>query len=133
MTETLSVVIERDLPHPPDRVWRALTTPHLIAEWLMPNDFAASPGHAFRLTADWGSVDCRVIAVEPGQSLTYSWAAFELDSTVTFTLTPQGTGTKLRMEQAGFVAGRPQEIGGARYGWTNFLNRLDALLARDAA
>ena len=38
-TETLSVVVEREIPFPPEKIWRALTQPHLIEEWLMKNDF----------------------------------------------------------------------------------------------
>ena len=52
-TETRSVVIEREIPHPPEKIWRALTQPHLIEEWLMKNDFKLVLGHSFRLTADW--------------------------------------------------------------------------------
>jgi uncharacterized protein YndB with AHSA1/START domain len=62
-TETLSVIVEREMQHPPEKLWRALTQPHLIAEWLMKNDFAAVAGHGFRLSADWGTVDCRVLSV----------------------------------------------------------------------
>src|ERR1700760_2356986 len=100
--ETRSVIVERDIPYPPERIWRALTQPHLIAEWLMNNDFKPEAGHHFKLTGDWGTVDCRVEAVEPNRTLSYSWAAMGLDSVVTWTLTPTSTGTTLRMEQSGF-------------------------------
>jgi uncharacterized protein YndB with AHSA1/START domain len=40
--ETLSVVVEREVPHPPEKIWRALTQPHLIEEWLMKTDFKRS-------------------------------------------------------------------------------------------
>ena len=69
MTETLSVVMERDLPFPPERIWRALTRPELIEEWLMKADFEAREGHRFSLRADWGSVDCEVLTVEPDRTL----------------------------------------------------------------
>ena len=32
-TETLSVIVEREIPYPPEKIWRALTQPHLIQEW----------------------------------------------------------------------------------------------------
>lgn len=67
-TETLSVVVEREMPHPPERIWRALTQPHLIEEWLMKNDFKPVPDHRFSLRADWGAVDCRVMAIEPNRN-----------------------------------------------------------------
>src|SRR5947209_5830016 len=81
-TETLSVVVEREIPYPPEKIWRALTQPHLIEEWLMKNDFKPVVDHRFNLRADWGAVDCQVMAVEPNKTLSYTWAAYglELDS-----------------------------------------------------
>ncbi len=75
-TETLSVVVEREIAYPPEKIWRALTQPHLIAEWLMKNDFKPVVDHRFSLSADWGAVDCRVMAVEPNKTLSYTWAAY---------------------------------------------------------
>src|SRR5712671_5146570 len=63
--ETRSVVVEREIPYPPEKIWRALTQPHLIEEWLMKNDFKPVVGHRFDLRADWGAVDCQVLAIEP--------------------------------------------------------------------
>lgn len=132
MSETKSVIVERELPVPPEKLWRALTQPHLIADWLMQNDFAATTGHRFRFTADWGSVDCRVLTVEENRMLSYSWAAMGLDSVVTFTLSPTRTGTHLKLEQTGFKPGMAQAYGGARIGWNNFLDRLGQLLEKQA-
>ena len=127
---TRSVIIERDLPHPPEKVWRALTQDHLIEEWLMQNDFKPVVGHRFNLRADWGAVDCQVTAVEPNKTLSYTWAAYGLESVVTWTLTPTGTGTHLRMEQSGFRADQQQAYQGAQYGWQKFLGNLEQVLAR---
>jgi uncharacterized protein YndB with AHSA1/START domain len=69
MSETLSVVVEREMAYPPEKIWRALTQPHLIAEWLMKNNFKSVVGHRFDLTADWGSVGCEVLVVEPNKTL----------------------------------------------------------------
>ena len=77
-TETLSVVVEREIPYPPEKIWRALTQPHLIEEWLMKNDFKPVVDHRFNLRADWGAVDCQVLAVEPNKTLSYTWAAMVL-------------------------------------------------------
>ena len=136
-TETRSVVVERDIPHPPEKIWRALTQPHLIEEWLMKNDFKLDVGHRFNLRGEWGGVlDCEVLAVEPNKTLSYSWdhahadAAYSLKSVVTFTLTRTATGTHLRMEQTGFRSDQPQAFGGAKFGWQKFLENLDQLLAR---
>ena len=129
-TETKSVVVERELPVPPEKLWRALTQPHLIAEWLMQNDFAAATGHRFRFTADWGGVDCEVLDVEPHKTLSYSWAAMGLESVVTWTLTATSKGTHLRMEQSGFRADQQQAYQGAKFGWQKFLGNLEQILAR---
>ncbi|MEA1673549.1 SRPBCC domain-containing protein [Nitrospirillum sp. BR 11163] len=128
-SETRSVVIEREVPYPPEKIWRALTQPHLLAEWLMKNDFQATVGHRFDFRGDWGSVDCQVLEVEPHRILSYSWAAMGLDSVVTWTLTPSATGTRLRMEQAGFRPDQEQAYRGAQYGWTQFLGKLEQVLA----
>ncbi len=135
--ETLSVVVEREFPYPPEKLWRALTQPHLIEEWLMKNDFKPAVGHRFNLRGDWGGVlDCEVLAIEPNRSLSYTWnfthddAAYDLKSVVTFTLTPTRTGTHLRMEQAGFRADQKQAYGGARHGWQQFLENMEQVLAR---
>lgn len=134
-TQTRSVVVERDIAHPPEKLWRALTQPHLMEEWLMKNDFAPSVGHRFTLRGEWGGVlDCEVLEVEPGRTLAYSWnhrhedPAFDLDSVVTFTLTPTQGGTKLRVEQAGFRPNQRQAFGGALQGWPNFLGKLEQVL-----
>jgi uncharacterized protein YndB with AHSA1/START domain len=129
-TGTLSVVVEREVPFPPEKVWRALTEPHLIEAWLMRNDFKPAVDHRFNLQADWGTVECRVMQVEPNRRLSYSWAAYGLDSVVTWTLVPAGAGTRLRMEQSGFRADQPQFYEGAKAGWPQFLTALETVLAR---
>ncbi|PWW02058.1 uncharacterized protein YndB with AHSA1/START domain [Hoeflea marina] len=137
LPETRTVVVERDFAHPPEKLWRALSEPHLIAEWLMGNDFRPEIGHRFNLQGDWGgAIDCEVIAVEPGRTLSYSWnhvhddPDYDLTSVVAFTLTPTPAGTRLRMEQSGFRPGQKRAYGGARAGWPRFLDRLDQLLVR---
>jgi uncharacterized protein YndB with AHSA1/START domain len=132
-TETRSVVVEREIAHPPEKIWRALTQPHLIEAWLMKNDFRPAVDHRFTLSGDWGSVDCQVMAIEPGKTLSYTWAAMGLESIVTWTLTPTHTGTHLRMEQSGFRQDQEQAYQGARYGWQNFFANLEKVLARTDA
>ena len=135
--ETRSVVVEREMPHPPEKLWRALTQPHLIEEWLMKNDFKPVVGHSFNLRGDWGGVlDCEVLAIEPNKVLSYTWnfrhddAAFNLRSVVTFTLTPTSKGTRLRVEQSGFQPSQKQAYGGAHAGWRQFLEKLEQVLTR---
>ena len=128
--ETLSVVVEREIPHPPEKIWRALTQPHLIEEWLMKSDFKPVVGHSFNFRADWGAVDCQVRAVEPNKTLSYTWEAHGLESVVVWTLTPSSTGTHLRMEQTGFRPDQQQAYQGAKYGWPKFFANLEQVLAR---
>jgi len=137
--ETLSVVVERELPFPPEKLWRALTQPHLIQEWLMKSDFNPAVGHRFKFRADYlpnGALDCEVLVAEPNKMLSYTWGstsdnpAFDVKSVVTFTLTPTSTGTHLRMEQSGFRPDQKQAYGGAKMGWPQFLAKLEQVLAR---
>ena len=136
-TDTRSVVVERDLPFPPEKIWRALTQSNLIEESLMKNDFASVVGHRFNLRGDWGGVlDCEVLAIEPNKMLSYTWdflhddANFNLKSVVIFTLAPTSTGTNLRMEQSGFRPDQKQAYGGANAGWQKFFEKLQQVLAR---
>jgi uncharacterized protein YndB with AHSA1/START domain len=120
---TRDIVMEDLLPHPPERVWRALTTADLIGRWLMPNDFEPVVGKRFTFTTrpigDWdGVVHCQVLEVVPLRRLVYSWVggtdsdsgkssyAARLDSLVTWTLEAEGAGTRLRMVHSGFRSPR---------------------------
>ena len=128
--ETRSVVVERTFPYPPARLWRALTQPHMMAEWLMKTDFAPEVGRDFTLTGDWGAVDCTVIEIEQERTLSYTWRAMGLDSVVTFSLRPDGSGTHLRMEQAGFLPDQEQSYRGAIYGWAKMIDALETVVAK---
>lgn len=140
-TDRRSLVIERELSHPPEKVWRALTQSHLIAEWLAETDFNAAPGSRFTVRIDPQPdrtfiFDCEVIAVEPNKMLTYAWNAAGdepgngLTSTVTWRLTATPRGTLVRMEQSGFEPDQPLYYHGARMGWPQFIANLEQLLAR---
>ena len=130
-----TLVVERELPHPPEKIWRALTSSALIAEWLMPNDFAPEPGRKFAFRTQpmphWdGVVDGEVLEVEPPTRLAYRWdagadPAAGLRTIVTFTLTPVAGGTRLRMEQSGFRPGQENGLKGARFGWERMLGELE--------
>jgi uncharacterized protein YndB with AHSA1/START domain len=135
VAETVSVVVERDIPHPPEKVWRALTQQHLIAEWLMPNDFEPVLGRRFNLRWEApngmsGVIDAEVLTLEPSRTLAYSWSSMGVESVVTLTLTPTVTGTHLKMEQAGFRPDQQPNIQGAKYGWTGFLAKLEEVAGR---
>ena len=139
MTESaatsLTLTIERELPHPQEKVWRALTEGQLIDEWLMKNDFRPVVGHRFQFRStpvpNWnGLIDSEVLLVEPMSRLSYSWGTMGLESVVTFTLTPTEGGTHLRMEQSGFPSEESASYKGAKYGWTSFITKLDQVAGR---
>lgn len=130
--EPRAVVVERDLPYPPEKIWRALTQPHLIEEWLMKSDFKPVVDHRFDFQFDWGVVDCKVLEVEPQRALTYTWVSGELESVVAWMLEPVGGGTRLRMEQTGFPTGQPRYFHGARAGWPRFFDALEKVLEKTA-
>ncbi len=135
---TRSVVMERLMPHPAEKVWRVLTQSWLIREWLMENDFAAEVGHRFTVRASplpgWtGVTNCEVVAVEAPHRLAYRWgdgteSEVGLSTLVTWTLVPRPGGTLLRLEQTGFP---PQDrLSHGRLGakWRQALTRLEQLL-----
>ena len=133
--QTQTLVIERETPHAPEKVWRALTQPALVQEWLMKNDLAPQVGHQFAFRADpaphWdGVIQCEMLEVDPPARLAYSWASMGLESVVTWTLTPTKVGTRLRMEQSGFRPDQKAAYQGATYGWRNFIAKLDEVLAK---
>lgn len=133
-TETIS--FELDLPHAPEKVWRALTEPELLAQWLLPViDLQLQPGAAFTFETQpypgWdGRVNCRFVEIETHRKLSYTWTVPFLDTVVTFTLTPTAAGTRLSIVQTGFTPEQKRESGGARYGWNMMGEKLVDLLGR---
>ena len=131
-----AIAFQVDLHHPPEKVWRALTDPELLAEWLLPVvGFRLEPGAEFTFTTQpypgWdGTVSCRMIEIEPQRKLSYTWSVPFLDTVVTFTLAPTDAGTRLSIVQTGFKPEQKQEFGGARYGWKMMGGRLIDLLER---
>jgi uncharacterized protein YndB with AHSA1/START domain len=139
MTEDVkTIVVEYDLPHPPAKVWRALTEPKLLAAWLMPNDFSPEVGHRFTFKADpirdWdGTVRCEVLEVEPHQRLVYSWHGgvgdWAINTIVKWTLAPTPRGTALKLEHSGFLPIHARAFEGMSAGWrTKLAQRLSEIL-----
>ena len=135
-SQTESISFEFDLHHAPEKVWRALTDPVLLAEWLLPvRDLELAPGAAFTFKAQpqpgWdGTVDCRLLEIEAQRKLSYAWSVPFLDTVVTFTLTPTAVGTRLSLVQSGFKPHQKKNFGGARYGWKMMGGKLVDLLAK---
>ena len=140
-----AIVLEVTYPHPIERVWRALTDSGALAAWLMPNDFQPRVGHHFTFRSEpqegWsGVVHCEVVTLEPPHRVAYTWNGGDgsLDTLVTFSLSPENGGTRLRLEHTGFASGGPAGItirDILASGWDSHLLRqqLPALLARMAA
>lgn len=139
-SQTESISFELDLHHPPQKVWRALTDPELLAEWLLPVlELKLEPGAAFAFKSEphpgWdGTVSCRMLEVEQHRKLRYTWTVGDmgLDTVVTLTLMPTPSGTRLSLVQSGFKPAQKQNWGGARYGWRMMGGKLVSLLERIA-
>jgi uncharacterized protein YndB with AHSA1/START domain len=134
MTATRSLVIEKELPHPPEKIWRALTQGPLIKQWLMDNDLQAVVGHrfSFRSTpvSNWnGVIDSEVLVVEPNKKLSYSWNTLGLESVVVWTLAATSGGTLVRMEHSGFGPDQEAAYKGANYSWQKFIGGLERVVA----
>ena len=136
--QTGSISFEFDLHHPPQKVWRALTDPVLLAEWLLPvleRGLELAPGATFTFKAPpqpgWdGTVNCRLLEIEAQTKLSWAWVVGDIDTVVTFTLTPTPSGTRLSLVQSGFKPHQKQNFAGARYGWKLMGGKLVDLLAR---
>ena len=96
-------------PHPPERVWYALTDPGALREWLMETTFEARVGHRFQFRTEPrpgfdGIVNCQVTRVEPPRALAYTWHGgwMGAPTVVTYTLEPVSGGTRLRLDHTGF-------------------------------
>jgi uncharacterized protein YndB with AHSA1/START domain len=138
MTDRAAIEVDEYLPHPPARVWRALTDPDRLARWLMPNDFAPVVGHRFTFRTHPrpgfdGIVHCEVLTVEHERLLRWAWRGGTLDTTVTWHLAAEGRGTRLFLRHDGFDPDDPLQrqafaiMGG---GWRSHIMRaLEAELA----
>jgi uncharacterized protein YndB with AHSA1/START domain len=137
-SQAATISFDFDLHHSPEKVWRALTDPELLSEWLLPViDLALEPGAAFRFNTQpypgWdGTVNCRLLEIEAPRVLSYTWVVGDMfiDTVVTFTLTPTPSGTRLSLVQTGFKPENKQAFGGQRYGWKLMGGKLVDLLAR---
>ncbi len=135
-SQTESIAFEFDLPHSPEKVWRALTEPALLAEWLLPVfDLKLERGAAFTFKTQpvggWdGVVQCRIAELETYRKLSYDWGVGDMATVVTFTLTPTTSGTRLNLVHSGFKPDQKKNFGGARYGWKMMGGKLVDLLGR---
>lgn len=135
---TQSIRYEFTFPHPPERVWAAITDSATIARWLMPNTFAPVLGHRFTFTREPipqigfdGTSHCEVIELEPPSRLAYTFVGGGLDTVIRYELVPVDGGTLLRFEHSGFDTSHPVQafsfkvMGG---GWAALQTRIGSLL-----
>lgn len=139
-----AIVIDKTLPYPPSRIWRILTQSEMIAQWLMPNDFQPILGHKFHFQTKpmgkWdGVVHCEVLAIEENRFLRISWVGGSDDnmdygsrlvSELTWTLTPEGDGTRVHMEHSGFGPGNEFAFRMMGQGWAQIIDRIGMLVAQ---
>ncbi|MEO8879104.1 MAG: SRPBCC domain-containing protein [Gemmatimonadaceae bacterium] len=133
MAGNRTLVMEREMPFPPEKIWRALTEGSLLSQWLMNNDFEPVVGHSFEFRStpmpNWdGVIKSKVIVVEPNRELSYSWSSLGLESIVVWTLAATSAGTLVRMEQSGFRDDQDFAYKGANYGWQKFIGALERVV-----
>jgi uncharacterized protein YndB with AHSA1/START domain len=146
-THTQDIVIDEVFPHPAETIWKTLTTAELIGRWLMqPTGFEATEGKAFtfqttRAGAWDGVIHCQVLEVVPNRRLSYAWKGGDegnsgygsrLDTVVTWSLTPAGAGTRVRLVHSGFVTPKNDTAyKNMSEGWAKVVQRLDAFTGRN--
>jgi uncharacterized protein YndB with AHSA1/START domain len=108
-----SVVVECELEAPPEKVWRALSEPALLARWLLPTRAVAPADGALAFDGEAEGlarrIDCRLLDAEPNRRLSYLWREPAGESVVTFELSDSAAGgTWLKVVHGGFTVGGAQ-------------------------
>jgi uncharacterized protein YndB with AHSA1/START domain len=133
-TETQAIRIDRYYECSPAVLWRALTTPELVALWWAPGDIKPEVGRAFEMDmGSWGVQRCEVIEADPEHRFAYRYAIGVLDSTITWTIDPDGTGTWLHLDHTGFDLNNPMHkmaYEGMSNGWAGVLQAIDRVTVR---
>ncbi|ATL68896.1 SRPBCC family protein [Nocardia terpenica] len=149
MTTDDPTMIELDhfYPHPPAKVWRALTTPKLMAQWMMQSTgFEPIVGTVFHMrgravpqTGFSGEIRCEVLEVVAPERLSMSWNDARADTdtgwVITWRLRPEGTGTRMLFTHTGFDPDDPtSQLSRTimRGGWPGMLERLAITLEAPA-
>jgi len=128
--------------HPVAMIWEYLTNSELMAQWLMKNDFQPVIGHEFQFRAgpvpsmDFdGIFYCKVLAIDPLKSLSYSWncgpgdGKITLESVVTWRLEAKDNGTEVFLDHRGFS--KKANLGlyhGLMHGWVEKFPKIEKLL-----
>lgn len=158
MTQQHAVVrIERTIPAPPGRVYRAWLDPGLLRRWLAPGGLAVTraevderPGGRYRIWqadsgSDAGGFDCELLELVPDQRLVFRWGFVGpdrndgpvYDSLLTITLREEpGGATALTLvhEHLGeLAAAMPQVAENVGPGWKDVLGKLATMIGTDDA
>ena len=137
MSPENAIRLEHFYAHAPASVWRAITDPELHAQWWAPGDIRAEEGHTFELDmGPWGKQPCEVLEVQHERLLRYRFGTGTLDTIITFELTAEAGGTRLRFTQEGFDLASPlgrSALDGMKSGWPGVLEGLGKLLDRTAS
>ena len=132
MSQPGVIQLEHVYRQPPATVWRALTDPELHARWWAAGDVRPIVGHRFELDmGKWGKQPCEVLAVEPERLFRYRFSVGRLDTTITWQLAPEGSGTRLTLIHEGFHLDTPMgrtAFEGMKPGWPQVLARLATVL-----
>ncbi|HMI85947.1 MAG TPA: SRPBCC domain-containing protein [Polyangiaceae bacterium] len=124
--------LEHVYAHAPSAVWKMLTDPALHARWWAAGDVKPVVGHRFELDmGTWGKQPCEVIEVQPERLFKYRFATTSLDTTISWTLVPEGSGTRLTLTHEGFDLDSPmgrQALEGMGKGWPGLLSRMEKVL-----
>jgi uncharacterized protein YndB with AHSA1/START domain len=119
--DTQDIIVDEVFPHAPEMIWKTLTTGELIGRWLMvPTGFEAVEGKRFTFQTTpagaWdGVIHCQVLEVKPNERFAFAWKGgheenagygSRLDTVVTWTLSRDANGTRVRLVHSGFVPAR---------------------------
>jgi uncharacterized protein YndB with AHSA1/START domain len=125
VSHPLAIEHEAVYPHSPERVWRALIDPTELAAWLMPTDFAPVVGREFKLetgSPEIGTIQAEVLEIDEPRLLRCRWSGGFGDTQVTFELTSEGDGTRLRVRHDGWTEPLPPDHAGFTEGWKQKLD-----------
>ncbi len=98
-----------ELDHPPEKVWKALTTPELLAIWLAPNDMTPTAGARFTVRPEGAApVVCEVVEIDPKRRrLVLAWDVEDETAQATavrFELVATAACTVLKVQHEGLGA-----------------------------
>ncbi|MCQ8780867.1 SRPBCC family protein [Mangrovibrevibacter kandeliae] len=138
--QTEAITLEQSYPHSAAAMWKALTTPELMARWLMePTGFEPVVGNRFTYrttpSGPWdGTIHCEVLDVVPLKRLVHSWRGGSaansgygslLDTVVTWTLAQTEGGTLVRVVHSGFRLPRNEfAFRNMSNGWPKVIRRI---------